>query len=192
LSNVWGVRARAVKAAPFGRPPAGLECPAVAGNEPGTDASLAAAIDSLLTLDPDTLDDAELPDAVVALHRQQARLAAATARLTAALDARPMWAGDGSRSCGAWVAHRCRLPLGQARAGVWLGRRLRAMPVTAEAFATGHIGQRHAAVLASLAGGRTAAGFARDEVMLVGFACTMAWADFCRAVEYWRRCWTRR
>jgi hypothetical protein len=126
---------------------------AVAGNEPGTDASLAAAIDSLLTLDPDTLDDAEL---AVALHRQQARLAAATAPLTAALDARPMWAGDGSRSCGAWVAHRCRLPLGQARAGVWLGRRLRAMPVTAEAFATGHIGQRHAAVLASLAGGATA------------------------------------
>ena len=64
------------------------------------------------TLDPDTLDDAELADAVVGLHRQQARLAAATIRLTAALDARRVWADDGSRSCGAWLAHRCRLPIG--------------------------------------------------------------------------------
>jgi hypothetical protein len=161
---------------------------AVEGKEPGADASLATAIDALLTLDPDTLDDAALADAVVGLHRQQARLAAATARLTAASDARQVWAGDGSRSCGAWVARRCRLPVGQARAGVWLGRRLRAMPATAEAFATGDIGQRHAAVLASLAGGRTAECYARDEVMLVGFACKMAWPDFCRAVEYWRQC----
>jgi hypothetical protein len=161
---------------------------AVEGGEPGAGASLATAIDALLTLDPNALDDADLADAVVVMHRQQARLAAATARLTAALDARQVWAADGLRSCGAWVAHRCRLPLGQARAGVWLGRRLRAMPATAEAFATGDIRQPHAAVLASLAGGRTAECFARDEVMLVGFACTMAWPDFCRAVEYWRQC----
>jgi Domain of unknown function (DUF222) len=149
----------------------------------GADARLATAIDGLLSLDPDTLDDAALADAVVGLHRQQARLAAATARLTAALDARQVWAGDGSRSCGAWVAHRCRLPVGQARAGARLGRRLRAMPATAEAFATGGIGQPHAAVLASLAAGRTAECFARDEVMLVDFASTMAWPDFCRTVE---------
>jgi Domain of unknown function (DUF222) len=154
----------------------------------GADARLVTAIDGLLSLDPDTLDDADLADAVVGLHRQQARLAAATARLTAALDARQVWAGDGSRSCGAWVAHRCRLPVGQARAGARLGRRLRAMRATAEAFATGDIGQPHAAVLASLAAGRTAERFACDEVMLVGFASTMAWPDFCRTVEYWRQC----
>ena len=78
-------------------------------------------------------------------------------------------------------------PVGQARGEVWLGRRVRGMPATAEAFAAGDIGQRHAAMLASLAGGRTAECFGRDEVMLVGFACTMAWPDFCRAVEYWRQ-----
>jgi hypothetical protein len=148
---------------------------------------LTAAVDGLLEVDPDTLDDAELAEAMVALHRQQARLAAATARLTATFEARRVWVDDGSRSCGAWVAQRCRLPIGQARAGVWLGRRLRAMPATAEVFAAGDISQRHAMVLASLAGGRTAECFARDEVMLVGFARTMAWADFCRALEYWRQ-----
>ena len=151
-------------------------------------AALASAVSGLLTLDPDTLDDTALSETVVELHRQQARLAAATVRLTAALEARRSWADDGSRSCGAWLAHRCRLPVGQARAQVWLGRRLRTMPATAGAFGAADIGQRHASVLASLNGGRTADCFARDEGMLVGFACTMGWAEFCRAVEYWRQC----
>jgi hypothetical protein len=149
---------------------------------------LTAAVEALLELDPDTLDDGELAEAVVQLHRQQSRLAAATTRLTAALEARRIYADDGSRSCGAWVAHRCRLPVGQARAEVWLGRRLRLMPVTTEAFAAGDISQRHALVLASLAGGHTAEFFARDETELVDDARRLSWPDFCRAVEYWRQC----
>jgi hypothetical protein len=40
---------------------------AVEAVEPGVKASLATAIDALLTLDPDTLDDAGLADAVVGL-----------------------------------------------------------------------------------------------------------------------------
>jgi Domain of unknown function (DUF222)/HNH endonuclease len=151
-------------------------------------ASLSDAIDVLSTLDHDTLDDIELADAVLDLHRQQARLAAATARLTAAMDARRVWADDGSRSCGAWLAHRCRLPIGQARAQTWLGRRLRSMPVTAEAFAAGEIHQRHTSLLASLAEGRTAEFFARDEAELVDNARCLSWPDFCRSVEYWRQC----
>ncbi|MGH9288821.1 MAG: HNH endonuclease signature motif containing protein, partial [Acidimicrobiales bacterium] len=128
------------------------------------------ALDELLALDPDTLDDAELAGAVVELRRQQARLAAAATRLTAVFEARGAYGDDGSRSCGAWLAHRCRLPIGQARAEAWLGRRLRTMPATAEALAVGNISSRHAAVLASLAGGRTAELFARDEALLVGHA----------------------
>jgi hypothetical protein len=152
-----------------------------------TTAPLSAAIDGLLEVDPDTLDDTELGEAVVALHRQQARLAAAVTRLTAAADARRVWAEDGSRSCGAWLAHRGRLPVTQARAQAWLGRRLRTMPATAEAFAAGDISPRHAVVLASLAGGRTADFFVRDEALLVDHARTLAWADFIRAIEYWRQ-----
>jgi hypothetical protein len=158
------------------------------GAEAAVAGPLAAALDGLVDLDPDTLDDAELADAVVELRRQQARLAAATTRLMAAFEARRVYADDGSRSCGAWVAQRCRLPVGQARAEVWLGRRLRTMPATTEAFAAGDISQRHASVLASLAGGRTAEFFARDEGELVDDARRLSWADFCRAVEYWRQC----
>jgi hypothetical protein len=167
-----------------------LGCSATAGKatEPDARTALASAVTGLLTLDPNSLDDAELADAVVGLHREWARLAAAMARLTAAMDTRRVWADDGSRSCGAWLAHRCRLPIGQARAQAWLGRRLRSMPATAEAFAAGDISQRHASVLASLAGGRTAELFARDEAELVDDARHLSWADFCRAVEYWRQC----
>ena len=150
-------------------------------------APLAAAVDGLLGLDADTLGDAELADAVVVLHRLQARLAAAVTGVTAAADARRVWADDGSRSCGAWLAHRCRLPVGQARGEVWLGRRLRSMPATAEAFAAGDISLRHAVVLGSLAGGRTAEYFTRDEAILVDDARSLSWADFVRAVEYWRQ-----
>jgi Domain of unknown function (DUF222) len=152
-----------------------------------TTAPLSAAINGLLDVDPDTLDDTQVADTVVALHRQQSRLAAAVTRLTAAADARRVWADDGSRSCGAWLAHRCRLPGGQARAEVWLGRRLRSMAATAEALAAGDISPRHAMVLASLAGGRTAQHFARDEALLVDHARTLAWADFVRACDYWRQ-----
>ena len=150
-------------------------------------APLAAVVDGLLDLDPDTLGDAELADAVVQLHRQQARFAAAVTGITEAADARRDRGDDGSRSCGAWVAHRCRRPVGQARGEVWLGRRLRTMPATAEAFAAGDISLRHAMVAASLADGRSAEYFTRDEAILVDDARTLSWADFVRAAEYWRQ-----
>jgi Domain of unknown function (DUF222)/HNH endonuclease len=149
---------------------------------------LGAALDGLASIDPETLDDTALTDTVVELHRQLARLTAVATRLTAVLDGRRTWADDGSRSCGAWVASHCRLPTGQARAEVWLGRRLRTMAATAQAFSAGEVSARHVSVLASLNGGRTGDWFARDEVMLVGFARTMGWPEFCRAVEYWRQC----
>jgi hypothetical protein len=150
-------------------------------------APLRGALDGLLDLNPGTLSDTELADAVIELHRQQARLAAATTRLTAVVETRRVYADDGSRSAGAWLAHRCRLPVGQARAEAWLGRRLRTMPLTAEAFAAGDISPRHAAVLASLAGGRTAEVFARDEAGLVDDARSRSWPEFCQAIEYWRQ-----
>ncbi len=150
-------------------------------------AGLAGEIDALSAVDPDALDDGELGEAVVELQRQRARLAAVSHRLTAALDARRVWADDGSRSAGAWLAHRCRLPLGQARAEVRLGRRLRSMPATTESFAAGHISERHATLLGSLNAGRTATHFADHEAMLVAQARTLSWSDFCRAVEYWRQ-----
>ena len=154
------------------------------GRETEEATGVAEAIDALLALDPDTLDDRELAELAVAMHRQQSRLAAATTRVTAAFDARGVWGEDGSRSCGAWLARRCRLPLGQARAEVRLGRRLSTMPETRAAFGAGDITARHAAVLGALNTGRTAEVFARDEALLVDDAQRLSWPEFCVAIDY--------
>jgi hypothetical protein len=157
------------------------------GRETEDAAGLAGAIDALLALDPDTLDDRELAELAVELHRQQSRLAAATTRVTAAVDTRGVSAEDGSRTCGAWLARRCRLPLVQARAEARLGRRLPTMPETRAAFGAGDITARHAAVLGSLNTGRTAGLFARDEAALVDDARGLSWPEFCVAIDYWRQ-----
>jgi hypothetical protein len=146
-------------------------------------------VDDLLAweVDPDSLSDGELAEAMVELRRVQARLAAATARLTAVFDARRVWAADGSRSAGAWLAHRCRLPAGQMRAQVRLARRLGHMAATADAFEAGELAEVHALRLADLSVGRTASCFARDEAVLVDWARGLSWPDFWRATQYWRQ-----
>jgi hypothetical protein len=65
---------------------------------------LEEAIDDLFALDPDMLTDTELHQTVIALHRQNHRLAAARARLLARWDTRAVWA-------------RRRLPFGRPPAG---------------------------------------------------------------------------
>jgi hypothetical protein len=112
--------------------------------------------DELVDFDPDTLTDAGLADAVVQVRRAQARLAAAAARLTAALDTRRVWAADGSRSAASWLAYRCRLPASQMHTEVRLARRLPHMPATEEAFSAGEVGGVHAQRLGGLSVGRTA------------------------------------
>src|SRR5918994_4595605 len=114
------------------------------GRETEGATGVAEAIDALLALDPDTLDDRELAELAVEGHRPQSRLAAAATRVTAAVDARGVWGEGGSRSCGAWLARRCRLPVGPARAEGRLGRRLSTMPQTRAAFGAGDITVRHA------------------------------------------------
>ncbi len=57
----------------------GSEMSGSEGAEAAVAGPLAAAVDGLLEVDPDGLDDAGLADVVVGLRRQQARLAAATA-----------------------------------------------------------------------------------------------------------------
>jgi hypothetical protein len=151
-----------------------------------TIAALAAAVDAVLADDPAAWTDDGLASAMVELRRQQGRLAAATAAATAAFDARRVWAEDGSRSATDWIATRARLPRGEVRADVRLGRRLRAMPLTCEALRSGTIGEAHAHRLAALAGNpRTATHFPEGEPLLVANAATMRFDDFVRTCDHW-------
>jgi hypothetical protein len=144
------------------------------------------ALDGILALDCANLDDGALGLAIVRLRRQQARLGAATAAITAAFDTRRAWADDGSRGAAAWIAARTHQPIEDVRADVRLGRRLRSMPATRDALAAGDIAVAHAHRLSTLAAGPTAAAFPDGEQFLVGQARTSRWADFARTCRYWR------
>ena len=137
-------------------------------------AGLAEAVDGFLGVDAGALSDGELADAMVGLRREQARLAAVVAELTAAFDARQVHAGDGSRSATDWIAVRARVPRAQAGREVREARRLRAMPATRTAFRNGHINAAHVGVLCRLAGHpRAGRHFPDGETNLVGHATTL-------------------
>ena len=91
---------------------------------------LDTAIEAMSTLDPDTLTDPELHDAVVELQRQRARLGVAAARLLARWDQRQVWAGDSSRSGAARLARDTKTSVGSARVELRRARQLLSMPAT--------------------------------------------------------------
>ncbi len=72
------------------------------------------AIDGLAALDPDTLTDGELHDAIVAVQRQRAKLGAVAAGLLSRWEHRGVWAGDGSRNAASRLAHDTRTSLTSA------------------------------------------------------------------------------
>jgi hypothetical protein len=149
---------------------------------------LQKAADALAALDPDALTDEELGDGLVEWHRLEARLAASKARLTAAFECRRAYAADGSKTAAAWLARKTNGSPAAMRAQTRLARRLRLMPATAAALGAGEISERHAEVLAGLAGSArkvVADAFAEAEAKLVEYAKTLGFDEFVVAVHYW-------
>src|SRR3954464_11495946 len=125
---------------------------------------LVTAVDEICDADPAALADTE---AVKVLHRQLARLDAATTRSTAAYDAGGDWEESRARSCASYLAHICNLPLPEARRRISNGRALRHMPLTEEAWLAGEVSAAHVATLAGAASEKRRESFARDEKVLV-------------------------
>jgi hypothetical protein len=145
-------------------------------------------INDLLTIDTHSHDGDELLDALVALNQQQQRLTAAYAQLARAYDASRAWTETGAKSAAVQVAYRCRMPAGDAKAHIKLGRSLQRMPHVADSLSRGDVGAYHARRLARLATNpRTADAFAADEHKLLGYAETEEWPAFCRSVAYWEQ-----
>src|SRR2546426_12816307 len=99
--------------------------------------SLGKAIDELAAVEHDALSDDEVHELVIGLQREVSRLAAASAHLLAAWDARRVWAGDGSKSAAARLGRECDLSAMSARRELRRARKLRTMPATAGALAGG-------------------------------------------------------
>jgi len=121
------------------------------------------------------------------LHHELARFEAFVTEATAAFEAGEEWAADGAKTASAWLATRCRLPRSAARRRTRLGRALRHLPRSAEAWREGRIGADQARAIASARRHRTEASMARDEEMLVSQASEMGFEDFSRALSYWKQ-----
>lgn len=144
---------------------------------------LAAAIDDVEAFDPAASVE-ELARRAHDLDVQLARLQAAHARAVAAADAAQVWAIDGSRSCAAWLARHRHCPRGRISGALKLGRLLRAMPRTAEAFERGSVTVDHVRHLAGLYR-FCPSEFGSFEEQLVQFAATLEWHEFVQACARW-------
>src|SRR5262245_39083697 len=132
---------------------------------------LDTAVEAVLALDPDTLSDPELHDAVVAIQRQRARLGVAAAGLLARWDRRGVWAGDGSRGAAPRLAPDPRTPVPSANVELRRPRHARAMPATLAAIRGGRLSLDHVDLLGRANRPWREAVFADDEPTLVA-ECT--------------------
>ena len=114
-----------------------------------------------------------------------ARVDAAISGLVGEVDRRGLYQLDGARSPAAWLAHRCRLAPGEAAQRVKVARRLRDMPLAAEAFAAGEVHLSHVAVLARAWTPERAEPFAHVEDSFVTAARHVSPPDLGRLVDRW-------
>jgi hypothetical protein len=145
---------------------------------------LAAAVDALVAAGPEACADG---GSIEELYRLSSRLDSLVTEATSVFEARQEWAADGAKTAGAWIATKCRVPQRAARHRVRLGRNLRHLPETAEAWREGRIGTEQAQAIAGARRHRTEAAMVRDEHMLVEQAAQMGFEDFYRALSYWKQ-----
>jgi hypothetical protein len=143
---------------------------------------LRGAIDAVCAEEPARLADGK---AITELHRQLARLEAATTRASAAFEAGRSWEADGARSAAAWLATRARLPTATARRRLRLGRALRHLALTEAAWLRGDLDSSHVAALDDARTPRSEESFTRDEAMLVEQARRLHHHHFVKVLAYW-------
>lgn len=149
--------------------------------------TLTTAIDELLALDADSIDDTGLHELVVELGRQSSRLEAAWCGVIRSWDRRQIWADNGSKAPGARLARDTHLRKSDANRLVRRGRALGSMPLAAAAYQAGEINGDHIDLIATCNTSWPNADFAESEQMLVN-SCTTAWFDNAtRAVDYWKQ-----
>ncbi len=146
---------------------------------------LNAAIDAVSTLDPDTLTDAELDQAMIQLQQQRARLGAVAARLLARWDSRRVWADDQSRSAATRLSRDTNCSITTARVELRRARQLTSMPATATAVSAGDLSLDHVDLLSRANQPWRKAVFAEHEPTLVAECSNLRFGQAKRMVDYW-------
>jgi hypothetical protein len=146
--------------------------------------NFAEALDALVASGAENYADGA---SIEELHRLSSRFESFVTEATAAFEAGEQWAADGAKTAAAWISSHCRVPRAAAKRRVRLGRTLRHLPETAQAWRDGAIGADQARAIASARRHRTESAMARDEAMLVAQAAEMGFEDFYRALSYWKQ-----
>lgn len=94
----------------------------------------------LLGSAPGGLTDGEVSDGVLALVKLSGQVDAALAGFTSVFEARTVFAGDGARSTGSWIAARSEITAQAATRLAQRARALRSCPHVATAYEQGLIG----------------------------------------------------
>lgn len=141
----------------------------------------------LVSVDPASLPDAALEDAVVATYALGDVVRAQAVALLAEVGRRGTWEVSGCRSQAAWlVGVAPSLSRSAAGAEVRLAAFTSALPKVAEAVGSGEMTTAHAGVLVGARNPRTAEAMARDEALLVGLASQLTVDEFVAAVRHWK------
>jgi hypothetical protein len=146
---------------------------------------LRAALDSLLAVDPNELTDDELHELVVTLQRMRHRMAAVAGAAISAWDQRMVWADNGAGSAAVRLANDTSCSPSSSNAEVKRARRLRTMPLVAEALAAGDLSPDHVDLLATANQPWRHASFADHEEFLVEQCTTLRFRDARKMVDYW-------
>ena len=146
---------------------------------------LTAAVDALLELDVDALDDDALGELVVGLHREESRQAAVKARLLRRWEAAAMWAADGSRTAATALARDTKRSIKTAGASLHRARALASMPATAAALAAGRLSTEYVDLLVRANQSWRDAVFADHEATLVDEIAGLRYHQARRVIEYW-------
>jgi hypothetical protein len=141
----------------------------------------------LREVDLGSLTGDELSARIRELDRRRNQHDAALLETVGAWDARQQWAADGSLSATTWLASRCEMGRSSASVLVRTSRRLRDMPLTAEAARRGDLGSAKVVLLANAAGRSEATreAFARDEGLLVEHAQTLSVDQLAQLLREW-------
>ena len=140
--------------------------------------ALRSAIDELEV----PVDGAVLKELLALQDRLDARVAAAVAEF----DAAAMWELDHATSMTAWLRAEGRLPAGAAASVARTASTVRALPVVAEAWASGELSSGHVAAVVANLSRKTRVLFAEQEAELVPALAPLSVSDVAKAMQDWR------
>ena len=146
---------------------------------------LRSALDGLLVVEDAALTDDQLVADLDEVEHATRQLEVVRARRLSELERREVWSRDGHLSLAAWLGSRHRVAPSTAAGHVRMARAFEAMPVAAEALATGDVSSSAVSLLAAA---RDAAPeqFARVEESLVDAARTLPVMKLRDTVARWR------